>query len=166
VLGTLLVVAGGVALAWEGERPADFRLYGAVLAVTVAVAFGLRDNIARAIGEDVAADAFMQATAMLLGASLVLAANMVPRPSALPRLRAALPAFAVSGLLTALAQTTLLAALERAPVTVAAPLMGTGVLWTVVFAAVFLGRSELVGRRLVLVALLVVAGGVLVGATR
>jgi hypothetical protein len=47
-----------------------------------------------------------------------------------------------------------------------APLVGTGVLWTVIFAAIFLGRSELVGRRLFLVALLVVAGGVLVGATR
>jgi hypothetical protein len=40
------------------------------------------------------------------------------------------------------------------------------VLWTVVFAAFFLGRSELVGRRLLLVSLLVVAGGALVGATR
>jgi hypothetical protein len=44
--------------------------------------------------------------------------------------------------------------------------VGTGVLWTVVLAAIFLGRSELVGRRLVLVALLVVAGGALVGAMR
>jgi hypothetical protein len=49
---------------------------------------------------------------------------------------------------------------------VIAPLVGTGVLWTVVFAAIFLGRSELVGRRLVVVALLVAAGGALVGATR
>jgi hypothetical protein len=40
------------------------------------------------------------------------------------------------------------------------------VLWTVVFAAIFLGRSELVGARLVIVAMLVVAGGTLVGATR
>jgi uncharacterized membrane protein len=67
---------------------------------------------------------------------------------------------------TALAQATLLEALDRGRVTVVAPLVGTGVLWTVVFAAIFLGRSELVGRRLVVVALLVVAGGTLVGATR
>jgi hypothetical protein len=51
-------------------------------------------------------------------------------------------------------------------VTVVAPIVGTGVLWTVIFAAAFLGRSELVGRRLVVVALLVVAGSTLVGATR
>jgi len=37
--------------------------------------------------------------------------------------------------------------------------LGTGILWTVVFAAIFLGRSELVGRRL-----FVVAGSTLVGA--
>ncbi len=34
------------------------------------------------------------------------------------------------------------------------------------FAAIFFGRGELVGRRLFVVALLVVAGSTLVGATR
>jgi drug/metabolite transporter (DMT)-like permease len=164
--GTLLVVAGGVALAWEGERPLDYRAYGAALAVTVAAAFGLRDNVARAVSEDVAADALAQSTAIMLGASIVLLANLLRRPAALPRLRVALAPFASSGILTALAQATLFEALDRARVTVVAPLTGTGVLWTVVFAAIFLGRSELVGRRLVVVALLVVAGGTLVGATR
>jgi hypothetical protein len=51
-------------------------------------------------------------------------------------------------------------------VTVVAPLAGTGVLWTVVFAAMFLGRTELVGRRLVVVAVLVLAGGAIVAASR
>jgi drug/metabolite transporter (DMT)-like permease len=164
--GTLLVVAGGVALAWEGERPVDYRAYGAVLAVTVAAAFGLRDNVARTVSENVAADALAQSTALMLGASIVLLANLLRRPSALPRLRTAFAPFASSGVGTALAQATLFEALDRERVTVVAPLVGTGVLWTVVFAAIFLGRSELVGRRLVVVALLVVAGGTLVGATR
>jgi drug/metabolite transporter (DMT)-like permease len=164
--GTLLVVAGGVALAWEGERPVDYRAYGAVLAVTVAAAFGLRDNIARSVSENVTADALAQATAIMLGASIVLVANVLRRPSALPRLRAAFAPFARSAVVTAVAQATLFEALDRARVTVVAPLVGTGVLWTVVFAAIFLGRSELVGRRLVVVALLVVAGSTLVGATR
>ena len=164
--GTLLVVAGGVALAWEGERPVDYRAYGAALAVTVAAAFGLRDNVARAVSEDVAADALAQATALMLGASLVLLANLLRQPSVLPRLHGAFAPFASSGLVTAFAQVTLFEALDRERVTVAAPLVGTGVLWTVVFAAIFLRRSELVGRRLVVVALLVVAGGTLVAATR
>jgi drug/metabolite transporter (DMT)-like permease len=164
--GTFLVVAGGVALAWEGERPADYRAYGAVLAVAVAAAFGLRDNVARAATEDVAADPLAQSAALLFGAAVVLAANLLPRPSAVARLRAALPPFALSGLVLAAGQAALFEALDRAPVTVVAPLAGTGVLWTVVLAALVLGRSELVGERLVLVALLVVAGGTLVGATR
>jgi drug/metabolite transporter, DME family len=166
VAGTLLIVAGGVALAWEGERPADYRTYGAALAVTVAVAFGLRDNVARSVGESIAADPLAQATALMLGASIVLLANLVRQPSARARLRVALAAFAASAIVTAIAQATLLEALDRGRVTVIAPLVGTGVLWTVVFAAIFLGRSELIGRRLVAVALLVVAGGALVGATR
>ena len=166
VAGTLLVVAGGVALAWERERPVGYRAYGAALAVTAAAAFGLRDNLARAVTEDVVADALAQTTALMLGASILLLANLVRQPSPLPRLRAALAPFALAGLITALSQATLLEALDRARVTVVAPLVGTGVLWTVVFAAIFLGRSELIGRRLVAVALLVVAGGTLVGATR
>jgi drug/metabolite transporter (DMT)-like permease len=166
VAGTLLIVAGGVALAWEGERPVDYRAYGAGLAVSVAVAFGLRDNVARAVSEDVTADPLAQVTALMLGAAIVLAANLLRRPSALPRLQAARGPFASSAVLTALGQVCLFEALARARVTVVAPLTGTGVLWTVVLSAIFLGRTELVGRRLVVVALLVVAGGALVGATR
>jgi drug/metabolite transporter (DMT)-like permease len=130
------------------------------------MAFGLRDNVARTVSENVAADPLAQATAIMLGASSVLLVNLVCRPSPLPRLRPAFTPFASAGIVTALAQATLLEALDRAGVTVVAPLVGTGVLWTVVFAAVFLGRSELVGRHLVVVALLVVAGSTLVGATR
>lgn len=166
VAGTLLVVAGGVALAWERTRPHDYRAYGAALAVGVAVLFGSRDNAARAVGENVDADPLWQSAAIMLGAALALGANLTRRRGALARLRRAAPAFASSGALAALAQVTLFEALDRARVTVVAPLAGTGVLWTVVFAALFLGRSELVGRRLVVVALLVVAGGTLVGATR
>ena len=76
-VGTQLVVAGGIALAAEGERPVDYRAYGAALAVSVAVAFGLRDNVARAVTEDVAADPLAQTTAIMLGASLVLLANLL-----------------------------------------------------------------------------------------
>jgi len=132
----------------------------------VAAAFGLRDNVARAIGGEVEADAIAQSTAIMLGASLVLAGNMLVQRAPVGRWRAALAPFAVSGGVAALAQVTLFAALDRARVTVVAPLAGTGVLWTVVFAAMFLGGTELVGRRLFVVALLVVAGGALVGATR
>jgi drug/metabolite transporter (DMT)-like permease len=165
-IGTLLVVAGGIVLASEGERPADYRAYGAALAVTVAAAFGLRDNIARAVGEDVSVDPLAQSTVVMLGGSLLLLANLLRRPSPLQRLRDAFLPFASSGVVLAIGQGALFEALDRARVTVVAPLAGTGVLWTVVLSAVFLGSSELIGRRLIVVALLVVAGGTLVGVTR
>ena len=165
-VGTLLVVSGGVALAWEGERPAQYRALGAALAVSVAVAFGARDNISRAVIEGVSSDALAQATAVMLGATIILVPNLFRQSSAAARFRTALPAFAPSALVTALAQVTLFEALDRARVTVTAPLMGTGVLWTVVLAAIFLRYTEMVGRRLYVVALLVVAGGALVAATR
>src|SRR5918996_2337849 len=95
--GTLLVVAGGGALAWEGERPLNYRAYGAALAVTVAAAFGLRDNVARTVSEDVPADALAQATAIPLGASIVLLANLVGRPSAVRRLRGSFAPFSGPG---------------------------------------------------------------------
>jgi drug/metabolite transporter (DMT)-like permease len=165
-IGTFLVVAGGVVLASEGERPADYRAYGAVLAVTTAVAFGLRDNIARAVGEDITADPLAQSTVVMLGGSFLLVANLLRRPAPFKRLRDAFLPYASSGVVLAIGQGALFEALDRARVTVVAPLAGTGVLWTVVLAAIFIGRSELIGRRLIVVALLVVAGGTLVGVTR
>jgi drug/metabolite transporter (DMT)-like permease len=165
-IGTLLVVAGGVVLALEGERPADYRAYGAVLAVTVAAGFGLRDNIARAVGEDVSVDPLAQSTVVMLGGSLLLVANLLRKPAPFRRLRDAFLPFVWSGVVLAVGQGALFEALDRARVTVVAPLAGTGVLWTVVLSAIFIGRSELIGRRLIVVALLVVAGGTLVGVTR
>ena len=69
------------------------------------MAFGLRDNVARAVMEDVAADPLAQTTAIMLGASLVLLANLLRLRSPLPRLRAAFGPYASSGV-TALAQAT------------------------------------------------------------
>jgi uncharacterized membrane protein len=120
-VGTLLVVSGGVALVWEGERPGGYRAYGAVLAVAMAVAFGLRDNVGRAVSEDVAADPLAQATALTLGASSVLLANLLRRASVPGRLRSAFGPYAPSGVVTAVAQASLFEALDRARVTVVAP---------------------------------------------
>lgn len=71
------MVLGVVALAWEGERPADYRAFGAVLAVSVAVMFGLRDNVSRAVIQDVSTDALAQATGVMLGATIVLLPNLL-----------------------------------------------------------------------------------------
>jgi uncharacterized membrane protein len=59
-----------------------------------------------------------------------------------------------------------LLALDAGEVTVVAPLNATQSLWAVLLAGAFLPRVEAVGLRLALAAVLVVAGGALVGATR
>ena len=50
--------------------------------------------------------------------------------------------------------------------TIVAPLNATQSLWGVIFAAAFLGKREAIGPRLLAAALLVVAGGVLIGISR
>ena len=81
------------------------------------------------------------------------------------RQRARAPS-ASAGLLFGLSYTALFEAYYRGRVSVVAPLVATESLWGVAFAALLLRRRELVGRRLVVGALLIVAGGVLIGASR
>ena len=50
--------------------------------------------------------------------------------------------------------------------TIVAPLNATQSLWGVIFAALFLGRREAIGPRLVAAAVVIVAGGVLIGMNR
>ena len=82
------------------------------------------------------------------------------------RLAHGVPAFAVAGLCLGLAYAALVAGLDRGRVSVVAPLNATQSLWAVVFAAVFLRQSEAIGRRVVVAAVLVVAGGALIGIFR
>jgi drug/metabolite transporter (DMT)-like permease len=165
-IATALIVVGGAALAWEQERPAGFRIAGAVLALTCAGLFAVRDNLVRhvAVSDEVAPLA--ATTASLAGAVLGLVLYLVLR-----RRRRALSGFAVSlraflpaAFFLALAYGALLAAFDRGAVTVVAPLNATQSLWGLAIAAAVLGREEAIGGRLVAGAALVVAGGAIVGA--
>jgi drug/metabolite transporter (DMT)-like permease len=168
-VGTLLVVVGGAALAWERSRPAGFRVIGAVLALVCALLFAVRDNAVRAVARDVDVPPLAATTASLLGASIALVAvvALLARgrgvPSALGR--ATVP-FLPAAVCLAVAYGALLEAFDRGPVTVVAPLNATQSLWAVGIAAVVLGATEAINRRLVVAALLVVAGGVIVGVSR
>ena len=51
LVGTALIVAGGAILARERSRPAHFRALGAVLALTCAALFAVRDNAVRLRGK-------------------------------------------------------------------------------------------------------------------
>jgi drug/metabolite transporter (DMT)-like permease len=168
VAGTVLVVAGGIALAGERLRPADFRAFGALLALVCAVLFGIRDNVVRWATGDGEAPLFAATAATLLAATaFVLVYVLVARRTDLARqLRIATPAFAGSGVALGLAYLAVIIALDRGRVTVVAPLNATQSLWAVVLAALIIGHLEMIGRRTVLAGVLVVAGAALVSATR
>ena len=152
LVGAALIVAGGFALANERVRPEDFRRLGVLFA----------------IARDTSVDALVAAPVSLLaGATTVALYLLVTRRGTWSRgygttLRAFLPA----GLLFGLSYTALFQVYYRGRVSVVAPLVATESLWGVAFSALLLRRTELVGRRLVAGAILIVAGGVLIGVSR
>ncbi len=168
-IATLLIVAGGALLAWEPVRPAGFRAIGVVLGVVCAVLFAVRDNLVREAAERGELEPLAATTASLLGAVLVLGlvalATRVQAGGPVP-VRTVAAAFAPAGVCLGLAYAALIEAFDRGQVTVVAPLNATQSLWAVALSAIVLGRSEAIGRRLVLAAVLVVAGGALIGVTR
>ena len=165
--GGALIVAGGVALANERVRPADFRRLGVLFAVTATVLFAVRDNVLRAIAKGSDVDPLAAAAVSLLaGATTVAVYLTVTRRGAWGGYRRAVGAFGVAGVVFGLSYAMLFEAYYRGRVSVVAPLVATESLWGVAFSALLLRRSELVGRRLVLGALLIVAGGVVIGVSR
>ncbi len=168
VVGTVLIVLGGAALARERTRPEHFRVRGVALALLCAALFAGRDNIVRSAARDTHPPPLAAATASLLAAAaLILVYLVLVRRD---RLRIPVPqallAFAPAGLALALGYATLLAAFDHGQVSVVSPLNATGSLWAVLFAAMVIGRSEGIGRRTILAALLIVAGGALISALR
>lgn len=169
-VGTALVVCGGMLLVRERTRPEGFRVGGVVLALLAAALFALRDNAVRWASVDTGAEPLVAATASLAAAAAAIAAVLVVvsvrRGSLRTRVRQSLVPFLPAGVFLALAYDALVAALDRGEVVVVAPLNATQSLWAVLLAALVLGRTEAVGRRLVLAGALVFAGGALVAGSR
>jgi drug/metabolite transporter (DMT)-like permease len=166
VAGTLFVVGGGTVLAWERGGPRALLTMGAGLAVAAAILFSIRDNFVRWAERGNAVPGVVAAACSLAAASLVIGAFVLVRGGIPSRLRAAAAPFLLSGLIYGLAYACLLTAFDHGRVTVVAPLYGTESLWAVVISMLVLRRAEAVGFRLAAAALLVVAGGALIGGFR
>jgi len=168
LVGAGLIVAGGIALAGERVRPADFRRLGMAFALLATVMFAIRDNLLRWLSGHTDAHALVTAPVTLLAGAVTVALYLgVTRGRAWARgYSRAVRVFFPAGLLFGLSYAALFEAYYRGRVTVVSPLVATESLWGVLFAALLLRRSELVGRRLVAGAVLIVAGGVLIGAWR
>jgi drug/metabolite transporter (DMT)-like permease len=168
LVGAALIVAGGVALARERVRPADFRRLGVLFALTATVLFAVRDNVLRSFSKGTHVHALIAAPASLLaGLATIALYRFVSGRGAWPRgyVRQLGP-FLPAGVVFGLSYAALFEAYYRGRVSVVAPLVATESLWGVVFAALLLRRSELVGRWLVAGAALIVAGGALIGVSR
>ena len=159
LVGAAAIVTGGVLLAAERDRPGHLRARGLLFAALCAVLFAIRDNLARALHADATPET--AAAAILLAGVLCsgLWARRVPSRVELRRL-------APAGLLFGISYVCLFEAYWRGRVTVVSPLVATESLWGVALSALLVRQSEGMGRRIFVGALLVVAGGVLIGATR
>src|SRR5262245_42968734 len=168
IAGGLLIVSGGIALANERVRPADFRRLGVAFAVAATVLFAVRDNVVRwlATGSDVPPLVAVPVSLFAAVVTVALYLAVTRRGSWALGYGAAVRTFAPAALIFGLSYVLLFEAYYHGRVSVVAPLVATESLWGVAFAALFLRRSELVGRRLVLGAVLIVAGGVVIGLSR
>lgn len=168
VVGAVLIVVGGLALVAERERPASFRAIGLAFSFACTLFFATRDNVVRWLASDTTvAPQLAAATTILAGTAVLLAYLAVDRRGRLlgELRRGALP-YLLPGVLWGASYASLFEAFFRARVTVVSPLVATESLFSVLLARLLLRRSELVGRHLVVGALLVVAGGALIGAFR
>lgn len=168
LLGAVLIVLGGVALAGERVRPETFRGVGVVYALVCTAFFATRDNVVRSIATGTDVPPQLAASVTIVTGGVLMALVLLARrgPSAVADTRRALRPFALAGLVWGLSYASLFEAFYRGRVTVVSPLVATESLFGVLFAAIFVGRSELVGRHVVLGAMLIVGGGMLIGAFR
>lgn len=155
VLGALLIVAGGVALAAERDRPEHLRRSALVFAVGAATLFAVRDDLTRALHAH--ASPTTAAAATFLG-GLLVTSLWARRPPSRVELRRLAPA----GICFGISYLCLFEAYFHGRVSVVSPLAATESLWTVALAALLL-RAEGVGLRVAAGAVCVVAGGVLIG---
>jgi drug/metabolite transporter (DMT)-like permease len=164
IAGAVLIVAGGLLLVSERERPEHVRPLGLALALLATIVFATRDNVVRWLAIDSDASSGVAASVTLAaGAALIAVFVLIGRA---PLRAHDARAFAVAGVLFGLSYVCLFEAYYRGLVTVVSPLVATESLWGVLIATFVLGRAERVGLRLVAGAVLVVAGGALIGTFR
>lgn len=162
LLGAALIVAGGLALAGETDRPAHVRRIGIVYALVGASMFALRDNIVRHLSLDTVVPSMTAGFATLVTAVVATSLFVALRGDRVRCPPAVAARWLVPGMLVGVSYVALFEAFYRGTVSVVAPIVGTESLWGVAFSALLLHRTERVGARLVAGASLVVAGGVLI----
>jgi drug/metabolite transporter (DMT)-like permease len=162
IVGAVLIVGGGVELARDRGRPAHVRRRGYVLAFVATILFSSRDNLVRWLAGGTTVPPAVAAAATLAGGMLFILVVLGPRVRGRLALRPMLPFLAV-GVPFGLSYVSLFEAYYRGKVTIVSPIIATESLWGVALSILLLRHTELVGRRVLIGAALIVAGGVLIG---
>ena len=162
IVGAVLIVLGGIELARDRSRPAHVRRRGYLYAFVVTVLLGARDNLTRWLAGTTPVPPAVAAAAGLAGGFALVLVVLGPRVRSRLAWRPLAPFLAIGALFGA-SYIALFEAYFRGRVTVISPIVATESLWGVALSLVFIRHTELVGRRVVAGALLIVAGGVLIG---
>ena len=163
--GAALIVTGGILLASDRARPEHFKRIGLVFALLCTLAFATRDSLIRWLGTEASdVEPALAAFVTMLTAMVFTFAFALGTRTAITWRDAR--AFAPAGLCYGLSYVFLFEAFYRGRVSVVSPIVATESLWGVTLSWLVLRRSELVGPRLFAGAVLVVAGGVLIGIYR
>jgi drug/metabolite transporter (DMT)-like permease len=167
VVGAALIVAGSLALGRERDRPPGFRRLGVALALASTVMFSTRDNFLRWLAVDTKVPPLTSAAVAMAGGAATLLAYLVARRLVTwESVRRHASRLVLAGILFGASYSMLFEAYYHGRVTVVSPLVATESLFGVLFAALLLRRSELISRHLVAGAVLIVAGGAVIGALR
>jgi drug/metabolite transporter (DMT)-like permease len=166
LIGALLIVAGGIALAGERDRPAHVRRIGIASALVGAALFALRDNLVRHLSLENEVPSMTAGAATLAAGIVVTSAFAAARGNRVVWPTAVILRWLLPGAFVGVSYVALFEAFYRGTVSVVTPIVATESLFGVAFSAILLHWTERVGARLVLGALLVVAGGVLIGVVR
>ena len=164
--GAFLVVGGGVALTAERDRPGHVRTIGIVYALVGGALFALRDNLVRHLSLETDVPSMTGGAVTLAAGLVVTGAFVTARRNRIDWPASVIARWLLPGAMVGLSYVALFEAIYRGTVSVVAPIVGTESLWGVAFSALLLRQTERVSARLVAGALLVVAGGVLIGVFR
>ena len=162
IVGAVLIVGGGVELARERGRPAHVRRRGYIFAFLATILFSARDNLTRWLAGTTDVPPGTAAAAALAGGLLLILVVLGPRVRGRLALQPMLPFLGV-GVVFGLSYVSLFEAYYRGRVTVVSPLVATESLWGVALSLLLIRHTELVGRRVLIGAALIVAGGALIG---
>jgi len=168
IIGTLLTIGGGVIISLEKSETdlRDLARRGSLLALTTALAFGVRDVAARQLTVDTDMEIWWASTAILTSGALTVAVIAVWRGANLVAdTRRALPHLVVSGVLVGFALPILIWALSRGDVGIVSPLANAAQIISVVALSTYVYGTRERSPRLLMAIALVLAGGTLIGIT-